>query len=72
MKLVLATRNQGKVRELTEMLRSHQLSVVSCQSQEVCDSPDTSLTGNREPRTLTKNSSTDNFAKARVLGQNQI
>ena len=71
MKLVLATRNQGKVRELTEMLRSHQLSVVSCQSQEVCDSPDTSLTGNREPRTLTKSSSTDNFAKARVLGQNQ-
>ena len=39
MKLVLATRNHGKVRELTEMLRRHQ-------SQEVCDSPDTSLTGN--------------------------
>ena len=48
MKLVLATRNQGKVRELAEMLRSYQLSVISCQSQEVCDSPDTSLTGNRE------------------------
>ena len=44
MKLVLATRNQGKVRELTEMLRCHQ-------SQEVCDSPDTSLTGNRTPIT---------------------
>ena len=71
MKLVLATRNQGKVRELTEMLRSHQLSVISCQAQEVCDSPDTSLTGNREPIPLTKNSSTDSFAKARVLGQNQ-
>ena len=42
MKLVLATRNQGKVRELTEMLRRHQ-------AQEVCDSPDTSLTGNRKP-----------------------
>lgn len=49
MKLVLATRNQGKVRELTEMLRDYQLSVISCQSQEVCDSPNTSLTGNREP-----------------------
>ena len=49
MKLVLATRNDGKVRELTEMLRSHQLSVVSCQSQESGDSPDTSLVGNREP-----------------------
>ena len=71
MKLVLATRNQGKVRELTDMLRSYQLSVISCQSQEMCDSSDTSLTGNREPITLTKNSSTDNFAKARVLGQNQ-
>jgi XTP/dITP diphosphohydrolase len=44
MKLVLATRNQGKVRELTEMLRCHQ-------SQEACDSPDTSLTGNRQPKT---------------------
>ena len=57
MKLVLATRNQGKVRELTEMLRRHQ-------AQEVCDSaeaphrddhdrttsgPHTSLTGNRKP-----------------------
>lgn len=42
MKLVLATRNQGKVRELTEMLRRHQ-------AQEVCDLPDTSLTGNRKP-----------------------
>ena len=57
MKLVLATRNQGKVRELTEMLRRHQ-------AQAVCDSaeashrddhdrtasvPDTSLTGNRKP-----------------------
>ena len=51
MKLVLATRNQGKVRELTEMLRGYQLSVISCQSQEVCDSPDTALTGNREPTT---------------------
>ena len=44
MKLVLATRNQGKVRELTEMLRRHQ-------SQAVRDSSDTSLTGNREPIT---------------------
>ena len=43
MKLVLATRNQGKVRELTEMLRSHQ-------SQAVCASPDPSLVGNRGPR----------------------
>ena len=50
MKLVLATHNQGKVRELMEMLRRHQLSVVSCQAPEVCDSPDTSLTGNREPQ----------------------
>ena len=41
MKLVLATRNHGKVRELTEMLRSHQ--------SQACDSSDTSLTGNREP-----------------------
>ena len=49
MKLVLATRNQGKVRELTEMLRGYQVSVTNCQSQEACDSPDTSLTGNREP-----------------------
>ncbi|MYB95064.1 RdgB/HAM1 family non-canonical purine NTP pyrophosphatase [Candidatus Poribacteria bacterium] len=64
MKLVLATRNQGKVLELTEMLRCHQ-------SQAVCDSSDTSLVGNREPITLTTSSSTDNFAQARVLGQNQ-
>ena len=54
MKLVLATRNQGKVRELTEMLRRHQ-------SQEVCDSPDTSVRaglpspyGNREPLPRTR------------------
>ena len=51
MKLVLATRNQGKVRELTEMLRHHQ-------SQAVCDLPDTSVRaglptpyGNRKPIT---------------------
>ena len=55
MKLVLATRNQGKVRELTEMLRSHQSSVVSCQSQEVDDSLDTSLVGNREREPITDN-----------------
>ena len=47
MKLVLATHNQGKVQELTEMLRRHQ-------AQEECDSPDTSLTDNREPRTDTQ------------------
>ena len=46
MRLVLATRNHGKVRELTEMLRSHQF-----QSQKVDNSSDTALTRNREPIT---------------------
>ena len=49
---------------------SLQLSVVSSQLQENVGSSDTSLTENRKPKTLTKNSSTDTSTKARVLGQN--
>ena len=49
---------------------SLQLSVVSSQLQENVGSSDPSLTENRKPKTLTKNSSTDTSTKARVLGQN--
>ncbi|RKU06698.1 non-canonical purine NTP pyrophosphatase [Candidatus Poribacteria bacterium] len=58
MKLVLATRNQGKVRELTEMLKK--LAVTSGQLPE--KSP--LVTGNYKLET-------GNLKKARVLGQNQ-
>jgi len=58
MKLVLATRNQGKVRELTEMLKK--LPVTSGQLPE--KSP--LVTGNYKLET-------GNLKKARVLGQNQ-
>ena len=42
----------------------------SSQLKEVVGSSDPSLTENRKPKTLTKNSSTNTFAKARVPDQN--
>ena len=49
---------------------SHQSSVVSGQLRGDLVGQDPSLTDNRKLKTLTKNSSTNTFAKARVLGQN--
>ncbi len=51
-------------------VNSPQLSAIGSQSQEVVGSSNPSLTENRKPTTLTKNSSTNTFAKARVPGQN--
>ena len=49
---------------------SHQPSAVSRQLRDDLVGQDPSLTDNRKLTTLTKNSSTNTFAKARVLGQN--
>ncbi|MCY3742248.1 MAG: hypothetical protein OXH00_14630 [Candidatus Poribacteria bacterium] len=51
-------------------VNSPQLSAIGSQSQEVVGSSNPSLTENRKPTTLTKNSSTNTFAKARFPGQN--
>ncbi|MDE0682889.1 MAG: hypothetical protein OXI63_08250, partial [Candidatus Poribacteria bacterium] len=51
-------------------VNSPQLSAIGSQSQEVVGSSNPSLTENRKPITLTKNSSTNTFAKARIPGQN--
>ncbi len=50
---------------------SSQQSAVSNQQEDIT-SPENLLTDNRQLKTLPKNSSTDNFAKARVLGQNHF
>ena len=49
---------------------SHQSSVISGQLRGDLVGQDPALTDNRKLKTLTKNSSTNTFAKARVLGQN--
>ena len=51
-------------------VNSPQLSAIGSQSQEVVGSSNPSLTENRKPKTLTKNSPTNTFAKTQVLGQN--
>ena len=59
-----------RVARVVDVSADSQPSAVSSQLQEVAGSSDPSLTENRQPTTLTKNSSTDTSTKARVLGQN--